>query len=272
MYLYIFNRKDVKTEYSQKMENILIVIVTGETCGVCKGKRGNGIIGNKTEYMSFVKLKEILHDGATLLNIHYSRHYQASNDLAMDISKIKYQPKTDTVVQEKCFQYNKKTRSLILEMGSDEQPKIRETISVRKDKSDEMLDWKEFVKSYIPQKIYNYTKAYMPCIMIIRKNDWLTSQKKDTPLLAVTDRSFTIEKDGDFLMDNTPGALYQRVVKLEDMLKELREGKFRFEVKPSEKKVPPPPPLRKEEGKKKEVRFSDKFSYRIIYYDDPPIG
>ena len=199
------------------LQDVIITYITSQDCGYCHQFRGDGILGNGKEYMSFDKLHALLHDGVTFLNIH-SRIRDGKIDNITDISKFWVKTPTpverkeginEKIIQEKCFKFEDKVRVLLLELEIEtpveqeqkfpyETKKARaiETYTVKKNKSDDFVRWDDWVINQVPQKIENYTGVYAPQVIVIKKKDWSKSLKDGSPFHAMTDRS-RIVKTGD---------------------------------------------------------------------------
>ena len=242
----------------------LFVFITAETCGACQRFRGNGILGNKHEYMTHKKLREILDTGVIYFNIHYNTHdIKNRGRKIIDISKF-YKGKDNDVYQEKCYNHEGKTRSITVVMDHNEKPKVVDAVSVTKDKSSEKVDWDETVRNHVPKKIENYMGPYVPVVMVTRKKFWEESLKNGSPLLAVTDRGYTFEREGDYWLTRDHDSLYSRIVPLEDILPAIRNGSFKIETNIPGEVEPARPVLTEKEEKEKPG-----LGYRMVYYDDP---
>ncbi len=51
-------------------EEYLLFFLTSEDCGVCQHLRGNGIIGNETEYMKYDKIINMMEKEVKIFKIH----------------------------------------------------------------------------------------------------------------------------------------------------------------------------------------------------------
>lgn len=256
-------------------KDYLVIYLTNAKCKVCIGERGNGILGNNTNFLKFDNMKRFLVSSEgdsvpgklSLLNIHFSEPDGKIHNI-VDISRFhwypevkrdrekKLKPRPARIEQEKYFNFKGKTRKATIFMEKEGEPKISATINITEDDSDELIDWQEYIKRFIPKKIENFSFLFAPTTVITTQMDWKKALKIPTvPFRATTTMGFVIKRDGEYMLDNTRDPR-MRSVSPADMLKHIMNDTVSFEAQEFKKS---------EKSEKKE----SKIPYNIYYYDDP---
>ena len=144
------------------MRDIILTVLTSEGCGHCHNLRGNGELGNGTQFAQYDYLKSHLDPlqqgkGCTILNIHFGSMGGKVNEVR-DISKIYL--KNKIIVQEKYYSQSNKVMVKITTIDSD-----NKSNSVGDKHANVDYDWSVFVSRKIPKDIERYT-FFFPCFVV----------------------------------------------------------------------------------------------------------
>ena len=204
------------------MKDIILTVLTSEGCGHCHNLRGNGELGNGTQFTQYDYLKshlDPLHEGkgCIILNIHFGSMAGKVNEIR-DISKIYLRKKV--IFQEKYYSQDNKVMVKVTTLDSDNKSK-----SVTDKNANVDHNWSAFVGKKIPTDIERYT-FFFPCFVVFELNDW----RKGKNILGLTNAGLTIRNEnGEYMLEKNGKSLSERNVLPQKLVTEAMTGLTKFE-------------------------------------------
>ena len=224
------------------MRDIILTVLTSEGCGHCHNLRGNGELGNGTQFTQHGYLKNHLDPlqngkGCSILNINFGSMAGRTDDIT-DISKIYL--KNKLIVQEKYYNQGNEVMVKIITIDEGNERKI-----IGDKKANVDYKWPSFVTRKIPKDIERYT-FFFPCFVVFELKDW----KRAKNILGLTNAGFTIRNEkGEYMLEKNGATLSERNVPPQKLVTEAMSGLTKFEPHkdlfkkqdPPKKKVEDPP-------------------------------
>jgi hypothetical protein len=212
------------------MKEYLCVMMTARGCGHCAHSRGNGIMGSGPHFMKISTINEFLSlgDNFNFLNIHYD-NMSGKTSLIREISKFYKQG--DLIIEEFWALEEEKTRYFRVEANT-------KTKKIKQSGTDDIgMDWVDFVKSKVPEKIENYA-YYYPCFLITKTENWKNSLTNNSELYALTNAGKTRIQKGKVFLDKDGKSFNERMVDPKDLVKNVISGKEKIEPHIKDTPVP----------------------------------